>query len=146
MCAAATARVTHRAAPHRRAPTGARRPHRRAYGGGGCSGGEGAGALEGRGSGSAVAALLGSREASSRSLPSVRTPVRTCHPSAQADFEARRLEVRCGAKQLCSRGKRYVHVLQATVCRPTACLLALAAAAPGDVELSSLVRWPAPLV
>jgi hypothetical protein len=95
----------------------------------------------------------------------VGPPMRTCPPcapapraylppvpccSAQADFEARRLEVRCGAKQLCSRGKRYVHVLQATVCRPTACLLALAAAAPGDVdmdvELSSLVRWPAPLV
>ena len=54
--------------------------------------------------------------------------------------------MRCGAKQLCSRGKRYVHVLQATVCRPTACLLALAAATPEDVELSSLVRWPAPLV
>ena len=50
--------------------------------------------------------------------------------AAQADFEARRLQVRCGAKQLCSRGKRYVHVLQATACRPTACLLALAAAAP----------------
>ena len=111
----------------------------------------GAGALEGRGRCSAGEAFLPSARTSVRT--SVRTcrPVRTCPPpvprcSAQADFEARRLEVRCGAKQLCSRGKRYVHVLQATVCRPTACLLALAAATPEDVELSSLVRWPAPLV
>ena len=70
-------------------------------------------------------------------------PPRASLRRSQADFEARRLQVRCGAKQLCSRGKRYVHVLQATACRPTACLLALAAAAPEDVELSSLVRWPA---
>ena len=78
---------------------------------------------------------------------SVRAPPPLPRCAAQADFEARRLQVRCGAKQLCSRGKRYVHVLQATACRPTACLLALAAAAPEDVELSSLLRWPAaPLV
>ena len=62
--------------------------------------------------------------------------------ASHVDFESRRLEVRCGAKQLLGRTKRYVHVLHATVLRPTSCLLALAAVAPDALRASAGCTWP----
>uniref|UniRef100_A0A7S2FLE3 Uncharacterized protein n=1 Tax=Haptolina brevifila TaxID=156173 RepID=A0A7S2FLE3_9EUKA len=47
------------------------------------------------------------------------------------DYVARRLGIRCGFPQLGEPSKRHVHTVNACLCRPTACLLALAAAA-GD--------------
>ena len=62
--------------------------------------------------------------------------------ASHVDFDSRRLEVRCGAKQLLSRTKRYVHVLHATVLRPSSCLLALAAVAPDGLPQSASCKWP----
>ena len=75
-----------------------------------------------------------------RSTPSVS--VELGRVASHVDFESRRLEVRCGAKQLLSRTKRYVHVLHATVLRPTSCLLALAAVAPDALRDSDGCTWP----
>ena len=82
--------------------------------------------------------------ASTPAEPTPRTPpVELARAANHVDFEARRLEVRCGAKQLCGRTKRYVHVLRACVCRPDNCLLALARAASDTDELRAVSSWPA---
>ena len=48
--------------------------------------------------------------------------------ACEYDYRSRWLGIRCGFPHLGEPGKRFVHTVTACICRPTACLLALAAA------------------